>query len=91
MPNVKVQMPNEITKFQMSNSKCQITDDEDGHGYETRTRESMSKLGILGKPEKRTLSEGECGQHPLCGEERLSRISRVTSEALDGRNKRVHR
>jgi len=33
-----------------------------GDGHETRTRESMSKLGIPGKPQKRTLSEGECGQ-----------------------------
>jgi len=36
-----------------------------GHGHETRTRESMSTLGIPGKPEKRTLSDGECGQQPI--------------------------
>jgi len=37
------------------------------------------------------VDDGMVGKICLSGEERLFRISRVTSEALEGRNKRVHR
>jgi len=50
-------------------TSTKLTDTDPGHGHETRTRESMSKLGIPGKPEKRTLREREFGQHSLQGKE----------------------